>query len=71
MADVLCAGKVVPWATTKRDIQLNVANTRLWLNIICSRVSHYIHMTIVIDARALMVACIVTFCILLVLVPII
>ncbi|KAF3635074.1 hypothetical protein FXO37_26173 [Capsicum annuum] len=51
MADILCVGKEVPYATTKKDILMNdfTAEARLWLNIIYSRVSPCTHMTIFID----------------------
>lgn len=58
MGDILCAGKKVPWATTKRDILMNhfTAEARLWLNINCSRVSPCTHMTIVTNMQARTVA---------------
>ncbi|KAF3642805.1 hypothetical protein FXO38_20914 [Capsicum annuum] len=57
MAYILCPGKEVPWATTKRDILMNdfTAEARLWMNIICSRVLPCTHMNIIKDMRDRMV----------------
>ncbi|KAF3645625.1 hypothetical protein FXO38_19562 [Capsicum annuum] len=62
MASILCPRKIVPWATTKRDIPLNdfKAEARLWLSIICIRVSPCTYMTIVTEDQARMVACILS-----------
>ncbi|KAF3636393.1 hypothetical protein FXO37_25462 [Capsicum annuum] len=59
MANILCPRKVVPSKTTKRDILINdvKVKARLWLNIICSRVSPCTYMAIITNIRARMGAC--------------
>ncbi|KAF3629780.1 hypothetical protein FXO37_28763 [Capsicum annuum] len=62
MEHILYLGKEVHWAITKKDILLNdfTAEARLWMNIICSRVSACTYMTMITDMRARMVACILS-----------
>lgn len=57
MAEKLCPGNEVPWATTKIEISLNefIAEARIWLGIICSLISPCTHTTSILDVRARMV----------------
>lgn len=51
MVEKLCPKKKVSWAPINRNILINdfTVEARVWLNIICSRVSPCTHMTEVID----------------------
>lgn len=63
MVDILCLGKTVPWAIIKIDIPVNdfKAAGRIWLNIIYSRVFPCTQLTIVTDAQAYVMACIMSY----------
>lgn len=51
-------GKEVLWGTTKKGLSMNDFTTeaQIQLNIICIRISFYMHMTVVRDIRDHMVA---------------
>lgn len=52
--------KKVSWVATKSNIHMNdfTVENWIWLNIVCSQVFPFIHITTVLDLRARIVACI-------------
>lgn len=62
IAGILCSIREVSWAITKRGISMHDLTTeaRIWLNIICSRVSPCTYMTFVTELCTCMVSCLIS-----------